>query len=295
MSAPTQPTTTTIVTEAYRQFGISNPSAGQLATAIAEGIEKVKRDIWELGKKWKLLQTTQYIPISQGVSRYANPSDFESDVQEPAFSILDGVNSGVLQTADTSNAVLASDATTDRGAVEGHLLLITSGTGVNQAEQVKDYTFPPNAVMRTTWGVTPAGGDGYLVVDKHYPVAKLTRTRRNELTQPWYPGTPREVYQTGKGPGGYVELFPVPDRAYGLKRDYFSNLLLVDITSTLYNYILRDWAGVFTQGTLAWLSEGYDDTRAQRIKADYAAMLRMLGARELDGHDESNLVQKVGD
>lgn len=296
MAAPTAPTTTLIVTEAYRQFGVSSPTAGQLATAIAEGIEKVKRDIWVIGKRWKILRTTQYIPLRKGVSRYANPTDFETDLVEPALSLLDGVHSGVLQTAAAGTATLAAADTAQQDDAEGKLLLITSGTGVNQAEQIDDYDATTKvATMRANWGTTPAGADGYLIVDRQIPITKRTRTDRNRIDRPGQMGEPCEAFDMAAGAAGYIELYPVPKQAYGLKRDYYANLLLVDITGTLYPYILRNWAGILTQGVLAWLYEAYDDTRAQGAKTAYANMLNFLKARELDGHDDSTLQQRVSE
>ena len=296
MAAPTAPTTTLIVTEAYRQFGISSPTAGQLATAIAEGIEKVKRDIWAMGKRWKLLRTTQYIPIRKGVSRYANPSDFETDMVEPGLSLLDGINSGVLQTAAAGTATLAAADTAVQDDAEGKLLLITSGTGVNQAEQIDDYNATTKvATMRANWGTTPVTGDGYLIVNRQKPIEKFPRTRRNLIERPGDMGEPYEAYDMAAGAAGFIELYPVPQQAYGLKRDYYANLLLVDIVGTLYPYILRNWAGVLTQGVLAWLYEGYDDSRSQVAKVAYANMLNFLKAREIDGHDDSTLQQRVSD
>lgn len=294
MAAPTAPTTTLIVTEAYRQFGISSPTAGQLATAIAEGIEKVKRDIWALGKRWKILRTTQYLTIRKGVSRYANPSDFESDMVEPAISVLDGVYTGALQTAAAGTATLAAADGASQDFVEGKLLFITSGTGVNQAEQVDDYNATTKvATMRASWGTTPAAADGYLIVDRHIPITKYPRTDRNKIERPGQLGMPREAYDMAAGPVGFIELYPVPEKTYGLKRDYYASLLMVDITGTLYPYILRNWAGVLTQGVLAWLFEGYDDSRAQAAKISYAGMLNFLKAREMDGHDDSALQMTV--
>ena len=296
MAAPTAPTTTLIVTEAYRQFGISSPTAGQLATAIAEGIEKVKRDIWAMGKRWKLLRTTQYIPIRKGVSRYANPTDFETDMVEPGLSLLDGVHSGTLQTAAAGTADLAAADTAVQDDAEGKLLLITSGTGVNQAEQIDDYNATTKrATMRANWGTTPVTGDGYLIVNRQKPIEKFPRTRRNLIERPGQMGEPYEAYDMAAGAAGFIELYPVPQMAYGLKRDYYANLLLVDITGTLYPYILRNWAGVLTQGVLAWLYEGYNDSRSQVAKVAYANMLNFLKARELDGHDDSTLQQRVSE
>ena len=295
MAAPTQPTPTLIVTEAYRQFGLT-ASAAQITTAIAEGIEKVKRDIWALGKRFKLLRTIQYKALKVGVSRYANPSDFEADVEGPGMSLLDGNSRSTLQGAAAGTATLAAAEGASQSQAEGHLLMITSGTGINQAEQIDDYdTSTKVATMRANWGTTPAAADAYLLVDSHYPVWKKAWPRRANYIQPMLAGKPREAFEMAGGSEGFIELYPVPDKVYGLKRDYYANLTLVDTSSDLYNVIMRNWAGVFTQGILVWIMASYDDTRRRTEEEIYRGMLKQLQANELDYHQQSNLQQKVID
>lgn len=296
MPAPTQPTPTLIVTEAFRQFGNSSPSAAQISTAISEGIEKVKRDIWAIGKKWRLLRTTQFLPLKVGVSRYANPTDYEQDLQEPGMVIFDGTSRGSLQAAASGTATLASSEAAQQSQAEGHLLAILSGTGTNQAEQIDDYnTTSKLATMRSSWGTTPAASDTYLIVDSTEPVQKAPWARRSLITDPFQSGKPSSAYEMAAGVSGYIELYPVPDKIYMLRRDYYANLLLVDTSVSLYNTIMRNWAGVFTAGVLAWLATHYDDTRAREVKAEYLGLIKHMQARELDEYNESNLKVRVMD
>lgn len=296
MSAPTQPTSTLIVTEAYKQFGIASPTSAQLTRAIDYGIEKVKRDIWAIGKKWRILRTTQYLPVKVGVSRYANPSDFEQDIQEPGMVLLDGDSRRALQTAAAGTATLAAAEPAAQADAEGHLLMITTGTGSGQAEQIDDYNSTTKvATMRANWTTTPAAADTYLLVNANYPIQKLPWVRRALLGRPQDPGRPRQAFEMGAGPTGYIELYPVPDQVYGVKRDYYANLLMVDLTSTLYSAILRNWCGVLTQGVLCWLMSGYDDTRSKEQGAIYGGMLKQLQGRELDEMNESNLQVRMAD
>ena len=277
-------------------MGLSSPSAAQLTRATDYGLEKVKRDIWTLTKKWKLLRTTQYLGIRAGVSRYANPSDFEADIQEPGMAILDGNSRSTIQTASGANITLAAAEAVGQAQAEGNLLMLTSGTGANQAEQIDDYsTTTKVAVLRAALTTLPVAGDGYLVVEKHWPITKKPWSRRNQLVQPGLQARPYEAYEMGSGSTGYVELYPVPDRVYGLKRDYYANLLMVDLSSTLYTVILRNWAGVLTQGVMAWIEAGYDDTRRKTEEQIYRGMLTQLKAMETDLMDESNLQQQVSD
>lgn len=296
MSAPTQPTPTLIVTEALNQFGVSSPSSAQITRAIDYGLEKVKRDIWAIGKKWRLLRTTQYLPLKVGVSRYANPSDFEQDIQEPGMVLLDGSSRRTLQAAAAGTATLAAAEPASQTDAEGHLLVLTAGTGAGQGEQIDDYNSTTKvATMRANWTTTPVAGDSYLLVNAQYPISKHPWARRALITRPSDAGSPREAFEMGAGATGYIELYPVPDQVYAVRRDYYANLLLVDTSATLYNTILRNWAGVLTQGVLAWLMAGFDDTRSQKENLIYGGMLKQIQARELDDMNESNLQVRMAD
>lgn len=297
MAAPTQPTHALIVAEAFNAFGLSSPSAAQLTRATDYGIEKVKRDIWAKGKTWKTLRTIQYLTLSKGVSRYANPSDFERDLQEPGISILDGNVRDVLQNGAAGTATLAATDPTQQDEAEGHLLAITSGTGADQAEQIDDYNATTKvATMRANWGTTPVTGDGYLVVNTHYPVTKKPWQKGNLILEPGQMGIPRTAFEMGGSGTGYIELRPVPDKVYMMKRDYYANLLMMDIAAAPYNTIvLRNWAGILIQGVKAWIEAEYDDTRRRDEELLYQRMLNDLAAAELDMHNESNLQQRLAD
>lgn len=293
MPAPTQPTIAILAAEAFRQFGNDNPSSAETTAAQEQGMDKVKRDIWALGKKWRLLRTSQYFATKVGVSRYANPSDFEQDLERPGMTLLDGSYRGTLQAAAAGTATLAAAEPASQAAAEGHLLCLTSGT--TQAEQIDDYNITSKvATMRANWGTTPAGTETYLIADSHWPIVKEPWRNRNLILRPSTPGRPDKVYEMGASATGFIELSPTPDAVYMVKRDYYANLLLVDTSATLHATILRNWAGVITQGLLAWLMTHYRDTRAEMETRKYANQLQLLRA-ELDDMNESNLQSRVTD
>ena len=84
---PPNPLLSQIVLEGINQAGEMNPSAALLARATNNWIEEIKNDIWNLGKKPKLLHVTAYTTIPVGQSRYAYPSDYSSDL---SLNILTG-------------------------------------------------------------------------------------------------------------------------------------------------------------------------------------------------------------
>ena len=80
MPAPSAPTKTTIATEALKRFlNGATPEATDITRAEDYGLEKVKRDIMNLGRTWRPLLKTVYDITVAGVSYYANPSDFDSN------------------------------------------------------------------------------------------------------------------------------------------------------------------------------------------------------------------------
>jgi len=294
MAEPTQPTATTIITEAYRRWANITPTAGQITTATSEAIEKVKRDIWIKGKKWRSLITTRFDITRAGVSRVSNPTDFETSYD---MTLFDGPSRSTLQTAATGTATLASSESIVQGDAEGAMLIITSGTGVNQGRQIDDYNASTKvATMAQNWTTTPAAGDGYLIGLYSYEVNKRDIQTRDRYRLQGLKDRPLEYFPLGSGSEGYYELSPTPDKVYGIMRRYYANLLRVDLSASIYNVILRNWAGILTQGVYVWLLSGESDRRYREQEAIYQAMLRELAARELEFHsDNSNLQARITD
>lgn len=76
---PTAPTPTTICTEALTQFmNGGTPSPDEITAAIEKGLEKVKRDIMNIGKTWRPLIKSYVGATVIGAPQYANPNDFQA-------------------------------------------------------------------------------------------------------------------------------------------------------------------------------------------------------------------------
>jgi hypothetical protein len=200
----------------------------------------------------------------------------------------------IAAVTDASHVYLGITETAGVDQVEGRMLLITSGTGVDQAVQV--YTYNPTsklAVMAEAFGTTPAGGDGYLICDEFKELDIEPPDRRNQIIRSTDQGEPVSCFPIDDENYGYVELYPVPDKIYGLKKEYFADLRRVDITSTLYlTKLLRRWAHIFEQGVYVW-TLGEDDNRYQQEFQIYTKMLQDLRAREGDLMNITDLVREV--
>lgn len=294
MAAPTTPTPTLIVTEAFKKFGISSPSSAQITRAIDYMLESVKDDIWEMGKKWRSLQTFDYLVTVSGTPHYQAPTDYQSDLET---ILLDGTSRSTLATGSASVPVLNSAETAAQSSVEGKLLFITSGTGINQAKPVKTYVVATKTcTMAENFGTAPATGDGYLIVAEHKNLGTIKQIENyDKILSPGILARPVEVYQVPDSAEGDFYLYPVPDKAYGLLRRYYSNLKELDLASTLYTRILWQWRQVFVKGVFFYLCSDYGDKRTARAEQRYNIARIELKAREIDGLEMSDLQRTVSD
>jgi len=292
MAAPSAPTSTTITNEAFKKFGIASPSSAQATRAIDYILEAVKDDIWKLSKKWRSLQTFDYVPTVSGVPHYQAPTDFQSDLQ---IILLDGNSRSTLATGSASAPVLNSAETAAKSDVEGKLLLITAGTGVNQAKHVKTYTVASQTcAMAENYTLAPATGDSYLIVTSHHPLGAVKAIRDyDRIMSPGLLARPTEAFHVPDTAEGDFYLYPVPDKVYGLLRRYYSNLKELDLAGTLYTRILWQWRDVFTLGCFYYLCADYGDKRTKDADKDYRNALMQLKATEVDGLDMSNLQRHV--
>lgn len=292
MAIPTQPTAAIIVTEALsRKLNGATPATADVTRATSYGLEMVKRAIMNMGHLWKPLILTTYDVSIEGVSRYANDSDFEKYV---SITIMEGSQTGTLSAVtDSQNFVLAADEDVSKENAEGKFLLITSGTGVDQCEQIDDYTVSTKAVkLRAGYSTEPDTSSTYLICDEFRELEIKPMFRREGLVDYGRKDKPSMAVTYPDSTYGYFELYPVPDAVYGIKKTYFSDLRRLDITGDLYSTLLRRWAGVLEQGVYVW-SLGEDDDRYPRESAIFAGMLQGLRARDLFMMDESNLQRTV--
>jgi hypothetical protein len=291
MAIPTAPTLASICTEGIKRSGYPSPSATQV-TRAQDWIEEIKWDIWNLDKKYKSLLIASYGVTTNGVSRYANPSDFESDL---SVTILDGLHTGMLQSATANTATLATTEDMDEAFAQGKFLLITSGTGLGSCSQITAYDNTTKvATVVPNFNTTPDGSENYMVVDTQYKLEQQYITRKDELTYPDDKQIPAYYFPIGQGNSdsdetGEFELYPTPDKTYGIQLRYFANLMLVDLSSNLMTTLYRRWRNIFIQGIICKSLQNDRDNRYINEMQIYKKMLQELKMREVYGMDLSNM------
>lgn len=293
MAAPTQPTQTTICTEALKRFkNGGTPNATEITRAEDYGLEKVKRDIMNFGKTWRPLLKTCYDITKVGVSHYANPADFEQDY---SVGLMTGDHTGVLQAVgSTSSVTLAATEDATQTEAEGKYLLITSGTGVDQARVIDDYNATSKvATMASAYSTLCVIGDGYMIVNSITDLTEMSLGLYDQFQYPGKGGTPQRRIFVPNESVGELALQPVPNAVFGLRRRYYADLMKLDITSDLYNVILRRWAGLFEQGVYTWRLSEDDDRYAVQNEIYQAMLLATMGA-DLEGFTAAAVREATG-
>lgn len=290
MAMPTQPTTTSICTEALtRYLNGATPTSTDITRAGTYGFEKVKRDIMNLGRSWKPLISTCYDLTVEGIPQYSNPADFEKDF---SVGLMTADREGLLSAvASASSVTLEVDEDAIKTEVVGKLLLLTSGTYAKEAQFVKAYNSTTRVcTMETAFPGAPSVNDGYMIVNSIFDLYPLDLALYDQFQHFGKTAEPKRFTQIPDGSVGKLALKPIPDDVYGIHRRYYIDLMKLDTTSTLYSTILRRWAGVFEQGVYVWkLTE--DDDRYAAQNEMYQAMLMALMASDMEGFDPDALKQ----
>src|SRR3990167_11141030 len=89
MAVPSDPTVTSVVTEALRRAGRTSPSAQQITDTTEHQFREVKSDITQRSSRHPLLETQAVTATIDGQSRYTWPTE------------ADDIRSLVIVSADT--------------------------------------------------------------------------------------------------------------------------------------------------------------------------------------------------
>lgn len=292
MSIPTQPTKTTLVSEGLKKASYPSPPSALQTRGEDFWLDEVKQDIFYIDPKWKSMMVVSYGVTTKGVSRYANPSDYGTDL---SVTILNGEHTGTSTAASASTLTLAATEDFAEDFVQGKLLLVTSGTGLGSCSQISGWNNSTKvATVTPNFTTTPDGNETYMIVDIHYPLTQEMITRRDRLPYPHDKRVPTHYFPIGQGSAdddetGEFQLYPTPDALYGIQLRYGINLLLVDITSNLMKTLFRRWRHIFVQGVLYKALQNDRDARWEREYNIYKNMLQELKVREVYGMQLSEL------
>lgn len=285
MAAPTNPTGTSIVTEAMKRGGYSSPTAAQLTRAEDEWLEEVKDDIVtrsfrDGNTRLKTLQNVDVQISIDNQSYVAVPSDFDEEIK---IEVLDGSETGTATAGANTTITLAADEDITQANAEGAYLLITGGTGANGLRQILSYdTTTKVATVDSAWGTNPDNTSTYLVVDTFNELEEQNITEMEEGRTS--PGLPEYFHKVNEGVNERIYFDrPFDKGTYGVRITYFANIRKVDLTegSTLISKIYQNWESALKQGVYVKTLEDDNDSAHSNALTVYNNMVDTLLMKEI--------------
>ena len=294
MAAPTNPTVTNLVTEAFNKVNISSPSSAQLTRGQTYYFEEIKNDLWTRAEirgntKFRSLQTFEVQVTTIGKSKY----DFASDYDEVfSITLLDGEHTDTAQAGASTTITLASDEDITEADAVGEYLLITSGTGATDTDNLRQIvaynTTTKVATVDRTWTTNPDSTSVYVVVNE------IVELDKDHIENVGGLGGTNTTIGQASGYSVLVEdenerfiLDKPPDKAtYGLLIRYYANIHEIDTSSTLYLRLLQDWRWTFTYGIASRVAQNEDDNKYQILLNDYEVRANQLLDKEIPYDEE---------
>jgi hypothetical protein len=298
MAEPTAPTLTTLVSHALAQAGYGSPSSTLTTRAEDQYMEEIKNDLAVIfrGKELKFLQSDRILTLTDGQSKYSEPTDWFSDISK---TILYGGNIGTAQAGTASNITLDASETIGEDGATGREIAIISGTGINQIREVSGYDSSTKiATVTENWDTNPDSTSKYVFIDTYCDLCEESIWRLSQRRTPFQKGRPREYYPQGDEDNGEFTLYPVPwrnitDNAYIIKQRYYINLMKLDLSGASIGTLYQRWRNLWIQGVKAKILEFDDDDRAQGELVLYQQMLEAVKQSESYGNQTSNVGQAV--
>ena len=307
MALPTDPTISTIASEALQKAGYNTTTSqytAKLTRATTYWAEEVKNDIFSLMKNPKYLQKTAVVTLTANKSKYQFPTDFSTPI---SVTLLSGTKTGTAQAGAASTITLAAADANTAGDVEGKEIVITGGTGPNQVRQVIDYDATTKiATVDQAWATNPASGSTYLIVDGYDELREEpiwghdSNTAIPELGYPYsyYPEGEKASSQTAATYTGGFIVAPTPDTnyTYVVKVRYYMDMMKVDLDTSVdptITVLYRRWRNVWLQGIYCKALQDMDDNRYGSEFGVYDKLLKSVQARETYGVDLNDMRMRV--
>lgn len=319
MAAPAQPTTTTIVTDAYKRYGVTNPTTAQITRGIDYGLESVKDLLCLKTRKWKTLRQRHaqtlapnmsiQVPYFSDVDRVLELNVWESSDSETLFGNSSSTQS--QYTLNSSETRIASDflgkylavyaAKSDNPAapVGNQLVDIVQVLSYNPTTKVCEIY--PSGIQ------TPTTNYVYRILDRKYPLSIQGIQKYNQdVNFPDIKGRPSAAYihdyvstynsTTGFGvQSDRVQFDTTADKTYIIEWYCYVNIQMLNLSDTRHANILRRWKSIFTQGVYVWLLDSNSDDRYSAQNEKLGVMLSALGGQDIDGVDISDMQREVQD
>ena len=102
--------------------------------------------------------------VYTGMAAQVWDRDLSMATENNSFGRLLQVRANSIQTATATTVTLDASASAVDDFYNGSLILITSGTGINQVRSITDYVGATKVATVTAWATTPAAVDGFAII-----------------------------------------------------------------------------------------------------------------------------------
>lgn len=288
-------TITSIITEAFKKAGINSPSTDLMTRAQVQWLEEIRTDLWKRVKKAKFLQARSVTLLVNGLAKYQNPSDFESDL---TLEYATGSRYGTAQAGTLGTVTLAATENAQQADLIGKEIVLLSGSASGQISYIVGYDSTTKvATVSPSFTVAPST-DSYLIIDQYKPLDEKPLWEQQNLPNQTGQGIPDRFFPVGNATDGEFILWPVPYRtdsqpAIVLHR-YYADISEIDTTGTLFATLLAKWRNLWLLG-LKWKAlDDADDDKEPAAQKAYLKELQEI-TRANYGNDLTNVQTKLGD
>lgn len=322
ITAPSQPTATTIVTEAYNRYGVKTPTAEQLSRGINFGLENVKDIMCLKSRKWKMLRAKYCMMLAPNMSIQTPYLDDMGQLIELAIWESDDIErahgSGF---SSIINWPLNASETRTREQLQGrHLvsysqaaddLAFPTGNQLCDIAQIISYhptTQAAEMVGNQLFQVPASGTSYYRTLSSRLPITiKKLSSYNQDVMYPSTKGKPTQAYMSTYMFGTFGDsefstyedsmlyFDKTADKPYFIEWYYYADLQKISLSSDRYVNILRRWKPLLTQGVYIWLLGDNSDDRYKNESTIFNQMLTALAGQEIDGLDVSDIQRTVSD
>jgi hypothetical protein len=272
VAIPSDPSVTSICTEALKRGGRTTPTTDQINSAIEHQFREVKSDITQRSARHSSLEAQSCLRTAAGQSRYTWPTDAdEIRSLQLVTGPLEGAWQGALTAASSGSVTLSASFNQSVADARGKFIYLLNGTGSTQFAQIVDYNNTTKiATLDRSWTTTPIAGTYYMIGLQHYKLHSFDKPWGYDVLQaPYGVATPRRAAPVGRE----MWLDQPADGIYALWWDYWANLDRLDEAGTVFIRHLREHRSLWIQGVAVKTMQRYDEDRYQSELQVYLNML----------------------
>ena len=270
MAIPSDPTVTSVVTEALKRAGRTTPTSAMITSTIEHQFREVKADITQRSPRHSMLEDTAVTKTIVGQSQYSWPADAD-DIRSLviATSSTDNYWQATAQSGSSSGIILNASFDQSADNVKGKYIFAFTSTA--QVRQIIDYNNTTKGVtVDQPWVTNPSASTTYSIGLQHFKVYSFDKPwGYDSLVIPSQKGLARRAAPVGRT----MWLEYAADQTYALWWDYWANLDRLDETGTVFVRHLREHRSLWIQGVAVKTMQRYDEDRYQGELQVYLNML----------------------